>query len=118
MWQVETMEIEQEIYDKGVVVRPVLSRVDSLVAPDFRRCVLDVAAENKALVIIDLINVDFMDSSGLGALIGCFKSTQETGGLVLCNVHKNVHEVLALTHMDRIFEIYDDIDTFLSKKAA
>jgi len=57
------MEFEQEIHDKGVAVRPVLARVDSLVA-------------------------------------------------------KNVHEVLALTHMDRIFEIYDDIDSFLSKKAA
>jgi len=112
------MEFEQEIHDKGIVVRPLLTRVDSLVAPEFRRCVLDIATEKKALVIVDLINVDFMDSSGLGALIGCFKSTQESGGLVLCNVHKNVHEVFSLTHMDRIFEIYDDVDAFLRKKAA
>ncbi len=114
MW----MKFEQENYANLLVVRPESSRLDSIVAPEFRQSVIELAAEQNTLVIIDLINVEFMDSSGLGAVIGCYKATQGSGGLALCNLHDDVKEVFRLTHMDRIFEIHDDFDSSQYRQAA
>lgn len=112
------MNFEHEIFEKCVVVRPDIARLDSTVAPDFRQHVIDLSGEHTRTIIIDLINVEFMDSSGLGAIIGCYKAEQVSGDMALCNVHKNVKEVFTLTHMDRIFEIHDDFNSCVSNRAA
>ncbi len=112
------MNFEHELYEKCVVFRPGIARLDSIVAPEFRQCVIDLSQEHEITIVIDLANVEFMDSSGLGAVIGCYKAVQNSGGLAFCNVHENVKEVFTLTHMDRIFEIHDDFDTCFSKQAA
>jgi len=91
--------------------------VDSLLAPEFRQSVIQLAGESNQPIVVDLINVDFMDSSGLGALIGCYKLVQGSGGLSLCNVHENVQELLSLTHMDKIFVVHSDLDS-LNQRAA
>lgn len=112
------MKFEQEISENCVVIRPEVSRLDALAAPAFRECVTEAAKEHNSHIVVDLINVEFMDSSGLGAVIGSYKAVQATGGLALCSVHENVKEVFTLTHMDRIFEIFDDFDACLHSKAA
>lgn len=112
------MNIYHETRNNILVIRPELSRLDSIAAPEFRRFVIELAAERNMPIIVDLINVEFMDSSGLGAVIGCYKATQSSGGLALCNIGDDVKEVFALTRMDRIFEIHDDFDSCLIKQAA
>ena len=112
------MNFEQELHDTCAIFRPTDSRVDSIAAPEFRRSVIELAGDSNLPIVVDLIHVDFMDSSGLGALIGCFKAVQGSGGLVLCSVHENVQELLSLTHMDRIFVIHNDLDACLNQRAA
>ncbi len=112
------ISFENETHNGFFVIRPEFNRLDSIVAPEFRRHVIELAIEKNTLVVLDLINVSFMDSSGLGAVISCYKSTQTSGGVVLCNIHDDVKEVFTLTHMDRIFDIDDDFDTCLQKQAA
>lgn len=112
------MNFEHELYEKCIVVRLSYDRLDSIVAPAFRQSVVELSEEHKKTIIIDLSSVVFMDSSGLGAVIGCYKAAQATGGLSFCNVNESVKEVFALTHMDRIIEIHDDFDTCFSKQAA
>lgn len=112
------MRFDQEIRNHCVVIRPDASRLDAIAAPVFRESVTSVASEHRCLIVIDLVNIEFMDSSGLGAVIGCYKALQETGGLALCNVQEDVKAVFKLTHMDRIFDIHDDYDTCVNSKAA
>jgi len=112
------MNFEKEICENCVVIRPDISRLDALAAPAFRECVTEAAKEHHSQIVVDLINVEFMDSSGLGAVIGSYKAVQATGGMALCSVHDNVREVFTLTHMDRIFEIHDDFNSCLNSKAA
>lgn len=112
------ISFEHEIQNGFFVIRPSFNRLDSIVAPEFRRHVIESAAEQNTVVILDLIHIHFMDSSGLGSVISCYKATQANGGIVLCNVHKDVKEVFTLTHMDRIFEIHDDFDSCLERQAA
>ena len=112
------MNFDKEVREGCVVIRPVESRLDAIAAPVFRECVVAAAIKNNSLVVVDLINVEFMDSSGLGAVIGCYKATQESGGMALCSVHEDVKEVFKLTHMDRIFDIHVDFETCVNSKAA
>lgn len=112
------MNFTHETHRNILVIRPELTRLDSISAPEFRSFVIDLAAERNLRIIVDLVNVEFMDSSGLGAVIGCYKATQSSGGLALCNISDDVKDVFALTHMDRIFEIHDDFDSCLTKQAA
>jgi len=112
------MKFDQEIRENCVVIRPTESRLDAIAAPAFRQCVAAAATEHNSLVVVDLINVEFMDSSGLGAVIGCYKLAQNTGGIALCSVHEDVKEVFTLTHMDRIFDIHADFESCINSKAA
>ena len=62
---------------------------------------------NTDIVLIDLENVTFMDSSGLGALVIALKTVRTAGGkLFLCAINDQVKMLFQLTSMDRVFEIF------------
>ncbi|HEY9859612.1 MAG TPA: STAS domain-containing protein [Candidatus Obscuribacterales bacterium] len=59
------------------------------------------------IVLIDLENVTFMDSSGLGSLVIALKTIRTAGGkLFLCSINDQVKMLFQLTSMDRVFEIF------------
>lgn len=63
------------------------------------------------LWIIDLAQVDFMDSSGLVPLVQGLKAAHQSGcRLVLCNVKAPVRLILELTQLDSVFEIFNTYD--------
>jgi anti-sigma B factor antagonist len=58
-------------------------------------------------VVIDLSRVEFVDSSGCGALLSCLRQLGDRGGdLKLCGVQKNVERLFELVRMNRIIDIY------------
>ena len=65
--------------------------------------------QNRTNVILDLAGVDYIDSSGLGSMVVCFTSVRKAGGkLVLLNLNKRNIELLVLTKLSTVFEIFDD----------
>ena len=67
------------------------------------------------LWVIDLAQVDFMDSSGLVALVTGIKAARQSGcRLVLCNVQAPVRLVFELTQLDSVFEIFENYDAVLT----
>ncbi len=65
-------------------------------------------------LIIDLAEVPMMDSSALGTIIAAFLRLREKNGkLALLNVQKSILEVLAITKLDSLFEVYHDMQTAL-----
>ena len=61
-------------------------------------------------VVIDLSGTEFVDSSGLGALVGGLKSARQAGGdLRLAGAGDQVRMVLGLTNLDRVLRSYDDL---------
>lgn len=66
------------------------------------------------LWVIDLEEIDFIDTSGLGSLIsGLNLSRQHQCRLVLCNLQATVKLIFEITQLDRVFEIFDSYDSFL-----
>ncbi|MDP5338230.1 MAG: STAS domain-containing protein [Nodularia sp. (in: cyanobacteria)] len=74
----------------------------------FSEQMLEVTPQSDQLWVIDLSEVDFMDSSGLVPLINGLTSARKSGcRLVLCNVQAAVRLILELTQLDSVFEIFD-----------
>lgn len=67
------------------------------------------------LWVIDLAQVDFMDSSGLVALVtGLTAARQSSCRLVLCNVQAPVRIIFELTKLDEVFEIFESYDAVMT----
>lgn len=67
------------------------------------------------LLVIDLAQVEFIDSYGLIALVKGLKAARQNScRLVLCNLQASVRLVFELTQMDSVFEIFESYDAFLT----
>jgi anti-sigma B factor antagonist len=97
-----SIEVRQE--DGGVVVIPA-GRLTVVTAPQLRTTIAERIAAGDRLVIVDLSQTEFVDSSGLGALISCLKSARQVGGdLRLVAPTDQVAMVLRMTNLDRILQ--------------
>jgi len=112
------MSFETEITEGIAVVTVTAGRLDASVAPDLKKTVSDIIDSGTARIMLDLDAVQFMDSSGLGAVISSFKLTGQKGEFVICNMNDAVREIFTLTHMDRLFEIYPSADEGFQKMCA
>ncbi len=92
-----------------------LQRLDIQGGNDLKQQVLAMPTEHPKLWIIDLAEVEFIDSSGLGALVTALKSARRLGcRLVLCHPSPTVKLILEITQLDRVFEIFDELETVFS----
>jgi anti-sigma B factor antagonist len=65
-------------------------------------------AGGKQKIVLNMAEVDYIDSSGLGALVAAHLSAQNSGASVrLCNLGQKFHEVLQLTKLLTVFDVYD-----------
>lgn len=90
--------------------------LDSTKATQIRSEVADVLEQNAGIVLIDLKDVTFVDSSGLGALVVALKTVRAVGGkLYICSINEQVKMLFELTSMDRVFEVFEDRAAFDQK---
>lgn len=83
--------------------------LDGIRGNQLRREISDIVANGVELVLIDLKDVKFIDSSGLGALVSSMQMIRNANGkLFLCSVSDQVKMLFQLTKMDRLFQSFDD----------
>ncbi len=90
------------------------ARIDASVAIRFKDSMRALTAMAPARVILDLHKVDFVDSSGLGAIVAAMKQLEADQKLDLAGLTPGVDKVFRLTRMDSIFAIYRDLDAALA----
>ncbi|MDG2340177.1 MAG: STAS domain-containing protein [Paracoccaceae bacterium] len=100
--------ISQEL-DGVSVISVVGLRIDAACAIQFKDRFRELAPENKDRVILDLDGVDFVDSSGLGAIVGIMKLLAPNTRLELSGMCETVKKVFTLTRMDRVFAIHNKV---------
>jgi len=99
--------------DGGVVLAP-SGRLTVVTAPTLRATVAERIAAGDRLIIVDLSVTEFVDSSGLGALVSCLKSARQSGGdLRLVAPTEQVAMVLRMTNLDRILQPRPSVDDAL-----
>ncbi|WP_022904647.1 MULTISPECIES: STAS domain-containing protein [unclassified Curtobacterium] len=90
-------------------------RLNMVSAPVFRERVAEVVGGGRSHLAIELSGVDFMDSSGLGALVGSLKTARQAGGdLRIAAPSDQVQMVLKLSNIDKILRTYPDGDAAVS----
>lgn len=93
-----------------ILVQP-QGRLDLQGGKTLEKQLIDLVNNNRTLLIIDLEQVDFMDSSGLVALAKALKAARKVCcRLVLCNLQASVKLIFELTQLDSVFEIFDNYD--------
>lgn len=109
------MNIERENRAGGVTVLRPEGRLDLVTAPAFKQHVADVVKTASRRVIVDLNKVTFIDSSGLGALIGGLKSARQAGGdLRIARPGDQAKVILELTTLNKVLKPYATIEEALA----
>lgn len=76
---------------------------------DLRDAVHKLIAEGKKKIILNLAEVDYIDSSGVGELVGCYTTVRNAGGeLKLLRLSQKVKDVLYVTKLYTVFDVRDD----------
>ncbi|MBF0121310.1 MAG: STAS domain-containing protein [Desulfobacterales bacterium] len=104
------MNIESKKIDGILIAIPKEKQIDASIAKIFKGKMIDFINEGNNKIIVDLSNVDFIDSSGLNAILSSFKALDKDGRLILCNVQKRVLSLFELTKMNRVLKIFSSID--------
>ena len=82
-------------------------RLDAAIAASFREAMVARIDQGQRNIVLDMSQVSFMDSSGLGAVVYVLKHLGHRGRLHICGVTPGVMAVLKLTRMDRVFKTFD-----------
>jgi anti-sigma B factor antagonist len=103
------MNLYAESVEGVLLVRVGEERLDAAIAIRFKDRMREVTAQPAARVVLDMSQVDFLDSSGLGAVVAVMKSLAPGRKLELAGLTPNVEKVFRLTRMDSVFRIHADI---------
>jgi len=102
------MELKVEQIENVTVVQVCAESLNSSNVKDFKSKILDFA-KPEAKVVLDLRNLNFIDSSGIGALLSCLKDlSSSNGSLHLCNVTEPVKNLLELVRVDKFLRIFEN----------
>jgi anti-sigma B factor antagonist len=74
-----------------------------------RDAIRDLLAKGSKLILLNLADVNYIDSSGIGELVSAYTTVRNQGGeLKLLNLTKKVHDLLQITKLYTVFDVKDD----------
>lgn len=91
-------------------IRPGVERLTAANATGFKGEVVALIEAGQSQLIVDFSSVSFLDSSGLGALVGILKKIGHRGDLLVCGLSGDVDQMFRVSRMDRVFAIHRDVD--------
>jgi anti-sigma B factor antagonist len=100
------MEVKDSLEQGVTVVQLLGSRLDAAAAPVFKSRIVDLENQGRQLFALDFSGLDFMDSTGLGALVSCVKALGGKGQFVLFGMRESLRKIFMITRLDRgVFKI-------------
>lgn len=111
------MELDTREEAGATVISVAADRIDAAAAIRFKDAMRAAIPPGPRRIVLDLGAVDFIDSSGLGAIVSVLKGLAEGQRLDLAALRPNVEKVFRLTRMDTVFAIHADLDGALRSHA-
>lgn len=106
----QPFELESIIVGSDCAVLRVTGEVDVYTAPELRECVIHLIENGTRHIIADLRGVSFLDSTGLGALVGSLKRVRtRDGSLRLVTSTDRILEIFRITGLNRAFALYPSV---------
>jgi anti-sigma B factor antagonist len=101
---------------EGSVILDLSGDIDLAHSPAMRKALLcEIKEKHIAKVFLNLKNVRYIDSSGIASLVEGLKASRDQGSrLILFGLSHSVREVMELSRLQKIFEIYDNEEQALS----
>lgn len=99
------MQIEVEKNDTAITITPKMQAIEASMAAEFKEFIHKLISPEYSLYILDMKNLLFIDSTGLGSLISIQKNITEGQRFVLCNISEPVLNIIKLTRLDKYFTI-------------
>ncbi len=97
-------------HDSWQVLR-VAGEIDMATAPRFRQKLMEVMDNVSSNVVLDLCEVSFIDSTGLGVLIGASKRARTAGGDIrLVQGSSRLAELLEITRLNRVMHVFESVE--------
>jgi anti-sigma B factor antagonist len=109
------MIVQIEEKDAAVLIHVREERLDAHNSGELKAQMLNLFEEGKNNLVVNLEDVRFVDSSGLGSLVSGFKNASaRNGSLKLCGLQPQVKSMFELTRLHRVFEIFPHADDALN----
>ncbi len=104
------MRLEETKHGNVVVFKVLQPRLAADVAGPFKEQIVQSIRDGNRSIVLDLQEVNFVDSSGLGAIVSCLKAIAGDGDLVICGTRNTVASLFKLTRMDKVFRMFDNTE--------
>lgn len=108
------LEITPELRE-GFLILHLEGELDTYNCGQLRSAIVERADQGQYRIIVDMARVDYIDSTGLGSLVGGLKRVSEHGGEMRIVCHNpQIVKVFEITGLDRIFSIYPTLEKALA----
>jgi anti-sigma B factor antagonist len=111
------MNITEELQGEIMVLHVGETRLDAARAPALREELLRLIDAGHSQIVLDLSATDFLDSSGLGALVSAVKRMGSKGTFAIAGANGAVARLFTLTRMDRVFALHPSVDAAVTQIA-
>ena len=107
------MDLGFEVDQHGdYTVLAVRGEVDVYTAPRLRERLIELVSQGSHQVVVDLEGVDFLDSTGLGVLVGGLKRLRShDGDMILVCTQPRILKVFEITGLTKVFSIHDSVES-------
>lgn len=103
------MRIEKEIIDAKTTVVIPFEEIEVYNASELKEELSEIIEKGCLNIIIDLVNIEYIDSSGLGVLVSTLKKVKTiNGNLILVSPKNPIKQILELTSLNKVFSITTD----------
>lgn len=102
------MDIESKKVKAVLLVKPLTKAINASMTTHFKSEILDLISKEGNRVVLNLSEVDFIDSSGLGVIISLLKTVvNNKGSFALCGIKAPILNLFSVTRLDRVFQVYE-----------
>jgi len=117
MTDVSDAKLEHRISKDGeVTIVGITGRMDAVRVGAVREALAKLPEQGHKKIVLDLTELEWIDSSGVGALVVLYKNAKARGGEVLvASLQRQPREIFRLLHLDSAFELFDAVPQALAR---
>lgn len=105
--------VSQSVKDDVVILRP-NAGIDAYVVSSLRDAIIESAEKGQTKIIIDLVNVDQINSTALGVIVGRLRQVRTQGGdIALIHLNERIKNIFEMMGANKVFPIFPDLESAL-----